>query len=116
MTTLSDSAHSEPCIFKALADESRRHLLDKLRLSDGLTLGELCSELKMSRQAVTKHLKLLEQANLVIPHQKGRFKHHYLNPVPLVQIVDRWTSKFHEQEARSLLDLKNILENNNEST
>ena len=87
-------------IFKALADESRRHLLDKLRLEDGLTLNQLCEELNMSRQAVSKHLLILEQANLVIAMQEGRKKHHFLNPVPLQQVVDRWVSAS-RREARS---------------
>ncbi len=97
-------------VFKALADESRRHLLDKLRHEDGLTLNQLCEELLMSRQAVSKHLLILEQANLVIAMQKGRKKHHFLNPVPLLEVVDRWVGEFRQVQTRALLQLKQNLE------
>lgn len=93
-------------LFKALADDSRRHLLDRLSEQGGLTLGELCKELDMSRQAVTKHLRILERANLVVPVQKGRNKHHYLNPVPIQQIADRWLDKFRHHEASALIQLQ----------
>jgi len=108
------TSDNQSSVFKALADESRRHLLDKLQEQDGLTLTELCQELAMSRQAVTKHLLILEAANLVIPVQRGRNKHHYLNPVPLLQIVDRWTDKFRQHQAGVLIDLKRKLEQDNE--
>jgi len=101
-------------IFKALADESRRRLLDRLFQQDGLTLNELVEELDMSRQAVTKHLQILEKGNLVIPVQKGRYKHHYLNPVPLQEIVDRWVNKFNQHQTRTLINLKTELEQDND--
>lgn len=97
-------------IFKALADESRRHLLDKLRQQDGLDLNQLCVELNMSRQAVSKHLTILEQANLIICQQHGRHKHHYLNAVPLQEIVDRWVGEFRQVQTRALTQLKHDLE------
>jgi predicted transcriptional regulator len=101
-------------VFKALADESRRHLLDKLRARDGLTLSELCSELDMSRQAVSKHLAILEQANLVVCVQRGRNKHHYLNPIPLQDIVDRWVAPYRRRQAKALTWLKRELEKKDE--
>jgi DNA-binding transcriptional ArsR family regulator len=97
-------------VFKALADSSRRKLLDQLFLKDGQTLTELCETLTMSRQAVTKHLALLEQANLVITKWQGREKLHYLNPVPIRLIHDRWIHKFKEHHLTALVDLKNKLE------
>jgi DNA-binding transcriptional ArsR family regulator len=99
-----------PDIFKALADESRRFLLDKLRVQDGLTLNELVDELDMSRQAVSKHLAILERANLVTCVQKGRHKHHFLNPVPLQEIVERWLDPYRQSQVRALVDLKKQLE------
>lgn len=97
-------------VFKALADVSRRQLLDALHQRNGQTLGELCTVLAMSRQAVTKHLALLEQANLVVTLWRGREKLHYLNPVPLGEIVDRWIGKYEKQRARALGELKRKLE------
>jgi len=81
-------------VFKALADPGRRLLLDRLREDNGQTLGQLCEHLDMTRQAVTKHLKLLEVANLVVARWRGREKLHYLNPVPIHEIADRWIGKF----------------------
>ena len=81
-------------VFKALADRSRRLLLDRLHAESGQSLGELCTQLKMSRQAVTKHLKILEAANLVATTWRGREKLHYLNPVPIHEIHQRWIRKF----------------------
>ena len=81
-------------LFKALADSSRRRLLDQLHQVNGQTLGELCEHLAMTRQAVTKHLRLLEKANLVVILWQGREKRHYLNPVPLHQITQRWIDKY----------------------
>ena len=107
MTAMSD-------IFKALADESRRHLLDKLRREDGLTLGQLCEELDMSRQAVSKHLAILEQAGLVVVLPEGRSKRHFLNAVPLQEIVDRWVAGFRQEQAGALTRLKTQLEKNHE--
>lgn len=97
-------------VFKALADPSRRHLLDQLRLSNGQTLSELCAHLTMSRQAVTKHLALLEAANLVVPVWRGREKLHYLNPVPIHEIFERWIGKFERQRLSALRELKRQLE------
>ena len=96
--------------FKALADVSRRLLLDRLRAQNGQTLGELCEGLEMTRQAVTKHLKLLEAANLVVTRRQGREKLHYLNPVPIHEIADRWIGKFERGRLRALADLKHRLE------
>src|SRR5215467_13525534 len=93
-------------VFKALADSGRRLLLDRLRADNGQTLGELCEHLDMSRQAVTKHLKLLEAGNLVVTQWRGREKLHYLNPVPIHEIADRWISKFERGRLRALADLK----------
>jgi DNA-binding transcriptional ArsR family regulator len=97
-------------VFKALADGSRRQLLDRLRSSNGQTLGELCQDLDMTRQAVTKHLKLLERAQLVATIWRGREKLHYLNPVPIHEIADRWIDKYERGRLRALADLKKHLE------
>src|SRR6187431_904691 len=100
-------------VFKALADESRRKLLDLLRKSNGRTLGELCEHLDMTRQAVTKHLLLLEAANLVTVVWQGREKLHYLNPVPIHEISERWISKYERRRLQALSDLKRGLEKTN---
>ena len=97
-------------VFKALADVSRRQLLDRLRADNGQTLGQLCTHLDMSRQAVTKHLKLLEEAGLVVTIWRGREKFHYLNPVPIHQIADRWIDKYERGRLRVLAELKQNLE------
>jgi len=99
-------------VFKALADKSRRKLLDRLHKSDGQTLGELCEHLDMTRQAVTKHLLLLEKANLVSVVWRGREKLHYLNPVPLHEIYERWIGKYEGFRLQALSDLKSDLEQN----
>ena len=99
-------------VFRALADESRRKLLDQLRTSNGQTLGELCEHLDMTRQAVTKHLLLLETANLVAVVWRGREKLHYLNPVPLHEIYERWIGKYEGHRLQALSDLKKGLEEN----
>jgi len=99
-------------VFKALADGSRRKLLDQLHQNDGQTLGELCEHLDMSRQAVTKHLGLLEAANLVVVVWRGREKLHYLNPVPLQEIYERWINKYESHRLQALSDLKKGLEQN----
>lgn len=101
-------------VFKALADVSRRQLLDALHERNGQTLSELCENLEMSRQAVTKHLGLLEEANLVVTLWRGREKLHYLNPVPLGEIVDRWIGKYEKHRARALGELKRKLESSSE--
>lgn len=97
-------------VFKALANSSRRHLLDRLRAHNGQTLGELCNDLDMTRQAVTKHLALLERANLVVTIKRGREKWHYLNPAPIGDIYDRWIGKYERHRVRALSDLKKALE------
>ncbi len=97
-------------VFKALADRSRRLLLDRLHAESGQTLGELCTQLKMSRQAVTKHLKILEAANLVATKWQGREKLHYLNPVPIHEIHQRWIHKFEVDRLDALRQLKKHLE------
>ncbi len=99
-------------VFKALADESRRKLLDQLRQNNGETLGELCEHLDMTRQAVTKHLLLLEAANLVVVVWRGREKLHYLNPMPLHEIYERWIGKYERHRLQALSDLKKGLEQN----
>ena len=97
-------------VFKALADESRRELLDRLRAQSGQTLGELCGSLDMSRQAVSKHLGVLEAANLVATVKRGREKLHYLNPVPIHEIAERWIGKFERSRLQVLSELKKNLE------
>jgi len=97
-------------VFKALAAAERRLLLDKLRAQNGQTLGELCRHLEMTRQAVTKHLKLLEEASLVVPLWRGREKLHYLNPVPIHEIAERWIGKYERGRLRALAELKANLE------
>jgi DNA-binding transcriptional ArsR family regulator len=97
-------------VFKALADSSRRKLLDRLYLDNGQTLGQLCEHLDMTRQAVTKHLALLEEANLVVTVWRGREKLHYLNPVPIHEIAERWIGKFERGRLRVLAELKKQLE------
>ena len=100
-------------VFKALADASRRKLLDELFKNNGQTLGELCEHLDMTRQAVTKHLVLLEAADLVTVVWRGREKLHYLNPVPLHEIYERWIGKYEGHRLQALSDLKKGLEENN---
>ena len=99
-------------VFKALADSSRRNLLDVLFKSNGQTLGELCEHLDMTRQAVTKHLVLLERARLVAVIWRGREKLHYLNPMPLHEIYERWIGKYEGHRLQALSDLKKGLEEN----
>ena len=97
-------------VFKALADPTRRHLLDRLFERDGRTLGELESELEMTRFGVMKHLRVLDDAGLVVARRSGREKHHFLNPVPIRLIHDRWIDKYTERNVTALLDLKTQLE------
>jgi DNA-binding transcriptional ArsR family regulator len=97
-------------VFKALSDPTRRKLLDRLYAQNGLTMNELCEQLDMSRQAVAQHLALLESANLVSAVWKGRQKHHYLNPVPIHEIYDRWVKKFERRSMKALGDLKKRME------
>jgi DNA-binding transcriptional ArsR family regulator len=97
-------------VFKALADGGRRVLLDRLFAENGQTLSELCEHLQMTRQAVTKHLKILEEATLVVTIWRGREKLHYLNPVPIHEIAERWIGKFERGRLRALAELKKKLE------
>jgi uncharacterized protein YndB with AHSA1/START domain/DNA-binding transcriptional ArsR family regulator len=97
-------------VFRALSDPVRRQLLDRLRGRDGQTLGELCAGLSMSRQAVTKHLALLETANLVAFERRGRERLHHLNPIPIQEVADRWIGPYRRGPAQSLTRLKRTLE------
>jgi DNA-binding transcriptional ArsR family regulator len=99
-------------VFRALADRSRRKLLDRLRKRNGQALGELCEGLAMSRQAVTKHLAILEAANLVVSRKEGRTKLHFINAVPINDIAERWIGKFEHRRLSALSALKDILERN----
>jgi len=101
-------------VFKALADRTRRRLLDQLFADNGQTLSKLCAQLDMSRQAVTKHLVVLEAANLVVTLWRGREKLHYLNPEPIEAIADRWIGKYERRRLRALRDLKQALEERND--
>jgi DNA-binding transcriptional ArsR family regulator len=97
-------------VFRALADPTRRHLLDRLFESDGRTLTELDSELEMTRFGVMKHLRVLEEAGIIVTRRQGREKHHYLNPVPIRLIHDRWIDKYTEPRVSALAELKTRLE------
>jgi DNA-binding transcriptional ArsR family regulator len=97
-------------VFRALADASRRQLLDRLHRKNGQTLGELCEGMEMTRQAVAKHLSILEEANLVSCKWEGREKLHFINPVPINEIAERWMGKFERQRLRALGKLKKTLE------
>ena len=101
---------NEDLVFKALADGSRRHLLDLLHARDGQTLGELEAHLSMTRFGVMKHLRVLENAGLVSTRRSGREKHHFLNAVPIRLIHDRWIDKYPEGQVAALADLKSTLE------
>ena len=101
---------SMDAVFRALADKSRRRLLDRLRARNGQTLGEMCEGLDMTRQAVTKHLTILEEANLIATEKRGREKLHYLNPVPINEIAERWIGKYERGRLRALAELKKQLE------
>jgi DNA-binding transcriptional ArsR family regulator len=103
-------APDDDLLFKALADPSRRKLLDQLHAHDGQTLGELCEHLDMTRQGVTQHLDVLAAANLVATVKQGREKLHFLNPVPLQEIYERWISKFEKPRLKALSTLKRRLE------
>jgi DNA-binding transcriptional ArsR family regulator len=100
----------DDAVFKALADATRRHLLDRLFERDGRTLGELEQGLEMTRFGVMKHLRVLEEAGLVVTRRAGREKHHFLNPVPIRELHDRWIDKYTERRVTALLDLKAGLE------
>jgi DNA-binding transcriptional ArsR family regulator len=109
---MAERLHTD-ALFKALADPSRRKLLDQLNATDGQTLNELCEHLDMSRQGVTQHLNVLEDANLVAVTWSGREKRHFLNPVPLQEIYERWITKFEKPRLKALGDLKKKLERPN---
>jgi DNA-binding transcriptional ArsR family regulator len=100
----------DDAVFRALADPSRRQLLDRLHERNGQTLGELCRELDITRQAVTKHLAILKEANLVATRRRGREKLHFINPVPINEIAERWIGKFERPRLEALSDLKRSLE------
>jgi DNA-binding transcriptional ArsR family regulator len=100
----------DDAVFRALADASRRQLLDRLHRRNGQTLGELCQGLDMTRQAVAKHLAVLEEANLVSWKRQGREKLHFINPVPINEIAERWISKFERSRLGALSQLKKDLE------
>jgi DNA-binding transcriptional ArsR family regulator len=110
LVTYSSGVPDDDLVFKALADPTRRFLLDLLFERDGRTLTELETPVEMSRFGVMKHLKLLEEAGLVVTRKEGREKRHFLNPVPIRQIHDRWIDKYTERHVTALLDLKTELE------
>jgi DNA-binding transcriptional ArsR family regulator len=97
-------------VFKALADPTRRKMLDRLHADNGQTVGQLCADLGMSRQGATKHLGLLEEANLVVTVWRGREKLHYLNPEPIGAIADRWIGKYERSRVQAVSALKRALE------
>jgi DNA-binding transcriptional ArsR family regulator len=101
---------SEDAVFRALADASRRQLLDRLHSKNGQNLGELCQGLDMTRQAVAKHLSILEESNLVSTRRQGREKLHFINPVPINEIAERWIGKFERPRLSALSELKRKLE------
>jgi DNA-binding transcriptional ArsR family regulator len=100
----------DDAVFRALADTSRRLLLDRLFARNGQSLSELCDGLTMTRQAVTKHIAILETANLVTAQRQGREKRHFINPIPINEIARRWTAKFEQAHLDALADLKRKLE------
>jgi DNA-binding transcriptional ArsR family regulator len=110
MVTYYKNVIDDDRVFKALADPTRRFLLDRLFARDGRTLTELESELEMTRFGVMKHLRVLEDAGLVVARRSGREKLHFLNPVPIRLIHDRWIDKYTERQVSALADLKNKLE------
>ncbi|HWI78032.1 MAG TPA: metalloregulator ArsR/SmtB family transcription factor [Ramlibacter sp.] len=107
---MTEKLDDDDLLFKALADPSRRRLLDLLHAHDGRTLNDLCEHLDMTRQGVTQHLNLLEAANLVATAWRGREKLHFLNPVPLQEIYARWIAKFEKPRLKALRNLKQRLE------
>jgi DNA-binding transcriptional ArsR family regulator len=104
---------NEDAVFNALADATRRRLLDRLIQVQGQTLNELVANLDMRRQSATRHLKVLEEAGLIVVHWHGREKRHYLNPMPIVEIQRRWIDKFSSAKVMALLELKLDLEEGN---
>ena len=105
-----DNVRDADKVFKALADPTRRTLLDLLYEHNGQTLGQLCENLDIARQSVTQHLGLLEDANLISTVRRGREKLHFINPVPLHEVYERWVRKFEQQRLSLLHDLKRELE------
>ena len=110
MVTYAQPVSDDDLVFRALADPTRRHLLDRLHARDGRTLTELESELEMTRFGVMKHLRVLEEAGVVVTHRSGREKLHFLNPVPIRLIHDRWIDKYRERRVSALAELKTELE------
>ena len=102
-------------VFKALADPGRRAVLDRLYAEDGQTLTSLCADVPYSRQALSKHVALLEAAGLVVSHFQGREKYHYLNPLPIQDIASRWLQKFDDRQLTAVAALKQSLEDSPES-
>ena len=113
MEPVTEHRHDTDLLFKALADSNRRKLLDLLHEHDGRTLNEMCEHLDMTRQGVTQHLAVLEAANLVATLRNGREKLHFLNPVPLQEIYERWIAKFEKPRLKALSNLKRRLEKGN---
>jgi len=113
MVTYIEIVGDDDSVFKALADPTRRFLLDLLFQRDGQTLGELEGALEMSRFGVMKHLNVLEEANLIVTHKRGRKKFHFLNPVPIQLIHERWIGKYALRRVSELTDLKTQLEEGN---
>jgi DNA-binding transcriptional ArsR family regulator len=112
--SMNEHRYDTDLLFKALADASRRKLLDVLHGHDGRTLSELCEHLDMTRQGVAQHLDVLEAANLVVTARRGREKLHFLNPVPLQEIYERWIAKFEKPRLKALSKLKQRLEKAND--
>jgi DNA-binding transcriptional ArsR family regulator len=110
LVTYYSAVTDDDSVFKALADATRRFLLDRLFIRDGRTLTELESELEMTRFGVMKHLRVLENAGLIVARRSGREKLHFLNPVPIRLIHDRWIDKYTERQVSALADLKTKLE------
>jgi DNA-binding transcriptional ArsR family regulator/uncharacterized protein YndB with AHSA1/START domain len=108
--------HPMDDIFKALADPGRRRLLDSLNAHNGQNLSDLCAGMDMTRQSVTRHLEILETANLVVVVRRGRERLHYLNAAPIHQVADRWIGQYHQERVRALADLKDALELTNMTT
>lgn len=113
MTAYNKTMDKMDKVFKALSDSNRRKLLDNLYQKNGQTLNELCDQMDMTRQSVTKHLMILEQCDLIIVDWKGRHKFHYLNVAPIGEIYDRWVKKYEQQRIEALQSLKKTLEDGN---
>ena len=105
---------SRDAVFKALADPIRRELLDRLYARGGQSLNDLCVQVDVTRQGVSKHLAILEEANLVVTVRRGREKLHYLNPVPIHELYERWIAKYERDRLQALSDLKRKLEGRND--